>query len=167
MTPNAEVTFHKLSVAHLDDVLEIERLSFKTPWSKFAFIHEIQFQKSVFRVIEVDGRVVGYGGFWLVLDEAHISNIAVHPDYRRRGLGRMLLIRLLEEAVSRGATKASLEVRRSNVAAQQMYGGFGFKVVGVRKHYYSDENEDALIMWNGNIAATLASTTQKVKRNVE
>ncbi len=167
MTLNTEVTFHKLSVAHLDEVLEIERLGFKTPWSKFAFIHEIQFDKSVFKVVKVGGRVVGYGGFWLVLDEAHISNIAVHPDYRRRGLGRMLLIHLLEEAVSRGASKASLEVRRSNAAAQEIYGGFGFRVVGVRKHYYSDENEDALIMWNGDIAATLASTTPRAKRDVK
>jgi ribosomal-protein-alanine N-acetyltransferase len=125
--------------------------------SRSAFIHEIQFERSIFKVIKVGGRLVGYGGFWHVLDEAHISNVAIHPDYRRQGLGRMLLTHLLEEAAAKGATAATLEVRRSNVAAQKLYAGFGFKVIAVRKHYYSDENEDALIMCNDNIAGTLAA----------
>ncbi|RJP73153.1 MAG: ribosomal-protein-alanine N-acetyltransferase [Candidatus Abyssobacteria bacterium SURF_17] len=152
-----EVTFHKLAAEHLDEVLDIERQSFKTPWSKFAFLHEMQFEKSVFKVLKIDSRVIGYGGFWLVLDEAHISNIAIHPEFRRRGLGRKLLINLLVDAVSRGATKASLEVRRSNVAAQRLYEGFGFAVVSVRKRYYVDENEDALIMLNEDIPSALAA----------
>ncbi len=161
----SKVSFHDLAVAHLDDVLRIERLSFKTPWSKFAFIHEIQFERSVFRVLKVGRRIAGYGGFWLVMDEAHISNIAIHPEYRRRGLGKRLLVHLLEEAVARGASAATLEVRESNLAARKMYEGFGFRVVAVRKHYYSDENEDALVMWNGDIAATLKSVGhQKIGR---
>lgn len=156
-----EATFHKLSVADLDEVMKIERLSFETPWSKFAFIHEIQFEKSVFKTIKVGGRLVGYGGFWHILHEAHISNIAIHPDYRRRGLGRRLLVHLLEEAVARGASKATLEVRRSNLLAQRMYEGFGFKVVTVKKHYYADENEDALVMWNGDIAGMLSTAANQ------
>jgi len=159
-----EMTFHELSHDNLDAVLEIERLSFKTPWSRFAFIHEIEFEKSLFRVIKVGGLVVGYGGFWHFLDEAHISNFAIHPHYRRRGLGRLFLVHLLEEAVAKGATKATLEVRRSNLAAQKLYEGFGFRVVAVRKHYYFDENEDALIMWNADIAGTLAATIDQKRQ---
>jgi ribosomal-protein-alanine N-acetyltransferase len=140
---------------HLDDVLKIEKASFKTPWTRYAFIHEIQFEKSIFEVIKLESRIVGYGGFWHVFDEAHISNIAIHPQYRGQGLGKMLLLHLLEEAASRGATKATLEVRRSNIIAQKMYLRYGFKVVSVRKKYYVDEQEDALIMWNDNISATL------------
>ncbi|MBI5116539.1 ribosomal protein S18-alanine N-acetyltransferase [Candidatus Poribacteria bacterium] len=161
MTSTLELTFQKLSMPHLETVLEIERQSFKTPWSKFAFIHEMRFERSVFKVAKVGDHVVGYGGFWHVLDEAHISNIAVHPDHRRKGIGRRLLSHLLEEAVARGALKATLEVRRSNIAAQKLYESFGFKIVTVRKYYYSDENEDALIMWNDDIAATLAGADSR------
>ncbi|MBI4830052.1 MAG: ribosomal protein S18-alanine N-acetyltransferase [Candidatus Lindowbacteria bacterium] len=155
-------------MAHLEAVLDIERQSFKTPWSKFAFIHEMRFEKSVFKVVKVGERLVGYGGFWHILDEAHISNIAIHPDYRRKGLGRKLLTHLLEEAVARGALKATLEVRRSNIAAQKLYESFGFRVITVRKHYYSDEGEDALIMWNDDIAAALAAASaQNAQRDAE
>ena len=159
MVISRAVAFEDLQIHHLDDVLKIERVSFKTPWSRVAFVHEIQFERSFFKVIKVGGQLVGYGGFWLVLDEAHISNIAIHPDYRRQGFGKMLLAHLLEEGAAKGATVATLEVRRSNIAAQRLYESFAFKVVAVRKRYYSDENEDALIMCNDNIAGTLEALT--------
>lgn len=158
------MSFHELSLDTLDAVVEIERLSFKTPWSRFAFIHEIQYEKSLFKVIKIGRLVVGYGGFWYLLDEAHISNFAIHPAYRRRGLGRLFLAHLLEEAAAKGARKATLEVRRSNLAAQKLYEGFGFRVVAVRKHYYFDENEDALIMSNADLAGTLATTINQKKQ---
>ena len=135
--------------------MEIERLSFTTPWSRSAFFHEMESPHSVFEVMILNGRLIGYGGFWHIMDEAHISNIALHPDHRRKGLGRKLLTRLLEQAVERGAAKATLEVRQSNEAAQRLYDSFGFKMTAVRKNYYSDEGEDALIMWNDDIAASL------------
>ena len=150
-----EPTFHTLSEEHLDEIMEIERLSFTTPWSRLAFIHEIESPHSIFEVMTLNGRLIGYGGFWLIADEAHISNIALHPDHRRRGLGRKLLTRLLGQAVERGAAKATLEVRPSNEAAQRLYDSFGFKMIAVRKNYYTDEREDALIMWNDDIAASL------------
>ena len=153
-------TFHALTMADLEGVLEIERLSFKTPWSRLAFIHEMQFEQSVFKVVRLGGRLIGYGGFWHLHNEAHISNIAIHPDYQKEGFGRKLLIHLLEEAVTRGVRKASLEVRRSNVEAQKLYGAFGFAIIGVKKHYYADENEDALVMWNADIAGTLEALRQ-------
>jgi ribosomal-protein-alanine N-acetyltransferase len=159
-----EISFQNLSTADLDEVLEIEQLCFMTPWSKFAFIHEIQFEKSVFKTLRVSGRLVGYSGFWHLHDEIHISNIAVHPEYQRKGLGKTLLIHLLEEAVARKASTASLEVRRSNIAAQNLYGTFGFRVVTVKINYYSDEGEDALVMWNDNIAAALTSAGRGAHR---
>ena len=153
-------TFEKLSQEHLDDVLEIEKLSFKTPWTRFAFLHEIEFHGSVFEIARMDGRLVGYGGFWLIMDKAHISNVAIHPDCRRKGLGRVLLIHLLEQAIERGAVRATLEVRRSNDAALNLYGSFGFEIIGIRKNYYTDENEDALIMWSEDIEAGLDAVKQ-------
>ncbi|RJP16156.1 MAG: ribosomal-protein-alanine N-acetyltransferase [Candidatus Abyssobacteria bacterium SURF_5] len=157
MAKVGKLSFHTLSIKHLDEVLEIEKVSFRTPWTKYAFIHEIQFEKSVFKVLKLNGRIIGYGGFWHILDEAHISNIAIHPEYRGQGFGKMLLLHLLEEALQKGASKATLEVRRSNVIAQKMYSRFGFKIISVRKNYYTDEQEDALIMWNDDIRATLAA----------
>ncbi len=152
-----EVRFQYLMPSDLDDVQEIERLCFPTPWSRAAFLNEIHFEKSVFKTLKMETRLIGYGGFWIVLDEIHISNIAIHPTYQRQGFGRMLLAHLLEEAVARGASQASLEVRRLNMAAQKLYRGFGFRVVTVRKNYYADTREDALIMWNDDLAGTLAS----------
>ena len=150
-----EVSFQKLAKSDLDDVQEIERACFPTPWSKAAFINEIHFERSIFKTLKIGSRLIGYGGFWLVLDGIHISNIAIHPDYQRQGFGRMLLTHLLEEAVARGASQASLEVRRSNMAALKLYGEFGFKVITVRNNYYQDTKEDALVMWNDNIARSL------------
>ncbi len=150
-----EETFQKIEVSDLDETLQIERLSFTTPWSKYAFIHEMDFANSVFETVKVGGKLVGYGGFWHNMDKTHITNIAIHPAFRRRGLGRRLLIHLLELAVEKGVSKATLEVRRSNEAAQRLYLGFGFEMIAVRKHYYSEENEDALVMWNPDIAAAL------------
>jgi ribosomal-protein-alanine N-acetyltransferase len=141
--------------------MEIEHLCFPTPWSRAAFLQEIHYSKSVFKTLRIGGRLVGYGGFWHVLDEIHISNIAIHPDYRGRGYGRSLLIHLLEEAVSQGTTMASLEVRRSNIIAQNLYEAFEFKVIAVRKNYYTIENEDAFVMLNHDIRRSLARAADR------
>jgi ribosomal-protein-alanine N-acetyltransferase len=152
-----EPSFQKLVKSDLDDVQEIERACFTTPWSRAAFLNEIHFERSLFTTLKIGTRLIGYGGFWIVVDEIHISNIAIHPDYQRQGFGRMLLTHLLEEAVARGASQASLEVRRSNKAALKLYDEFGFKVVTVRRSYYQDTKEDAFVMWNDDIARTLAA----------
>ena len=153
-------TFHNLVEEDLDEIMEIEELSFTTPWSRYAFIHEMEFPSSVFKVIRIGGRLVGYGGFWHIEDKAHISNVAIHPEYRRKGLGKKLLAHLLELAVERRATKATLEVRPSNIAAQRLYGSFGFEVIAVKQDYYTDEGEDALIMWSEDIATALEIARQ-------
>jgi ribosomal-protein-alanine N-acetyltransferase len=141
----------------IDVVWTIEKLCFSIPWSRQSFVLEIEKNKCArYFVAEDSGVVVGYGGVWLVVDEAHITNIAVHPLFRRRGIGRAILRALMTEAHRIGIEKMTLEVRISNKAAQGLYRKLGFIEMGVRKGYYSDNNEDALIMWNCNISRTLA-----------
>ena len=137
----------------LDDVLEIERKSFPTPWSRFAFQTELtRNQYALYIVAKLDGRIAAYAGTWVVLDEAHITNVAVHPDFRGCGLGRAVLRGLLSRARARGATRATLEVRHGNKTAQQLYISEGFTFRGVRRGYYTDTNEDGLIMWKDDLS---------------
>ncbi|GAB6158456.1 ribosomal protein S18-alanine N-acetyltransferase [Desulfotomaculum varum] len=137
-----------MQVEHLPGVLEIERVSFPTPWSSQAFTYELtQNNFARYLVALHQDRVVGYGGMWLVLDEAHITNIAVHPQHRGHRVGEGLLLELMRQAVLQGAARMTLEVRPSNHAARQLYKKLGFQEKGRRKKYYSDTNEDAIIMW--------------------
>ena len=99
--------------------------------------------------------MIGYGGMWLILDEAHITNIAVHPEHRRRGVGRLLMETLMKEAVILKMERMTLEVRVSNKAAISLYKSLGFEEGGIRKGYYSNDREDALIMWNFHIGGWL------------
>src|SRR5881409_3939194 len=133
----------------LDDVLSIERASFSMPWSHGAFLYEME-QNQVARcfVVRHGARVAGYVCLWEVADELHITNIAVHPSARRRGIGRALLGQLLDDARGRALRLVILEVRPSNAAARALYESFGFRVVGRRRGYYYDTGEDALVMEN-------------------
>jgi ribosomal-protein-alanine N-acetyltransferase len=136
-----------MAVEDLPAVHAIERASFTTPWPPHAYRSEIETNRlASYLVARADGQVVGYGGVWLMVDEAHITTFAVHPDWRRRGIGDRLLLALLDVALERGAREATLEVRLSNVPARRLYEKFGFRPVGLRAHYYTDDNEDALIM---------------------
>jgi len=139
----------------LDDVLVIERASFSMPWSRGAFLYELE-QNRVARcwVMRESARLLGYLCLWEVADELHITNIAVHPASRRQGVGRSLLGTVLEEARGRGLRLVVLEVRPSNLEARALYESFGFRVVGRRRGYYYDTGEDALVM-----EATLAKDT--------
>jgi ribosomal-protein-alanine N-acetyltransferase len=131
----------------LDEVLAIERASFSMPWSRGAFIYEMQ-QNRVARcwVMREDGHAIGYLCLWEIADELHITNIAVHPSHRRQGVGRMLLQDILEDARERRLRLVVLEVRPSNTEARTLYEGFGFRVIGLRRGYYYDTGEDALVM---------------------
>lgn len=132
----------------IDAVLEIENLSFSIPWSKEAFLMEIKDNKCArYVVAEADGKVAGYGGFWIVIDEGHITNIAVHPDYRSMGIGLKIVEALIDIAKKNAITAMTLEVRESNTIAQHLYARFGFRPLGRRKGYYQDNSEDAIIMW--------------------
>ncbi|MGI6730353.1 MAG: ribosomal protein S18-alanine N-acetyltransferase [Anaerovoracaceae bacterium] len=129
---------------------EIDELCFAVPWSFPSFEHEIKNNKLAFYVVaEVKGVVVGYAGLWIIVDEGHITNVAVHPDYRQKNIGEGLLTVLIAATRDLGATCYTLEVRPSNHAAISLYKKLGFKECGFRKNYYEDNNEDALIMWLG------------------
>jgi ribosomal-protein-alanine N-acetyltransferase len=147
-----EISYEPLSRKNLPEVLAIESVSFPEPWSRFLFLKEIDQPSSYFMVFRLDSEVIGYGGFWLVADEAHITNIAVHPLYRRQGYGSMILQHLLDAAISKKATMATLEVRQSNLAALNMYRKFKFRQVAIQKGYYAHTGENATVMVNDDLA---------------
>jgi [ribosomal protein S18]-alanine N-acetyltransferase len=125
----------------------IESASFPSPWPPYAFRGEIETNRMAhYLVVRAGERLVAYAGIWLMVDEAHVTTFAVLPAYRRRGIGGRLLSELIELAVGLGATVVTLEVRLGNAGARRLYQQFGFRPVGVRPRYYSDNGEDALIM---------------------
>lgn len=141
-----------LTLKQIDDIVEIEKLSFKTPWTKEAFISELTRNKCAkYRAIVDNEKVVGYGGMWIMIDEAHITNIAIHPEFRGIGLGNLIMEDLLNVARNNGARSMTLEVRTGNITALNLYKKFGFLEVARRKGYYQDTGEDAIIMWKYNI----------------
>ena len=142
---------HKLEESFLDGIDEIERATFKDPWSKKSYEAEISNSVAVYRVITVENEVVAYGGFWQIFDEGHITNVAVKKEFRQKGLGTLLMHALIKEAREKEIHSMTLEVRLSNINAQKLYEKFGFKSAGVRPKYYSD-GEDAVIMWLEDIS---------------
>lgn len=142
----SEITSGLMTADDVDAVHEVEVLSFAAPWSKDSFLREVNENKCArYVVLRDDGRAIAYAGVWFILDEAHITNIAVHPDYRGKGLGTRVVGEMIQLAADSGMNWMTLEVRRSNAAAQHLYHKFGFIDVGYRKRYY-ENNEDALIM---------------------
>ncbi len=145
---SAEVTFEKMRKRHLPAVLRIEHRSHPRAWSLGVFTSELAQKASRYYVVcRVGGKVAGYGGLMFVADEAHVTNLAVAPDLRRQHLGARLLAHLAQESTRRRCQAMTLEVRASNVAAQQLYRKFGFVSAGVRRNYYAETGEDAIIMW--------------------
>lgn len=146
------VSIRPMVIKDLPQVHAIDLLSFSLPWPESSFRYEmLENPRSLLRVAEVESPqghslLVGAVVVWLVLDEAHIATLAVHPDYRRRGIARCMMSEILGEVASQGAQEVTLEVRESNIAAQSLYHSFGFAVVGRRLRYYHDNHEDALIM---------------------
>lgn len=131
----------------VDEVYGIELASFSSPWTRQMIESEVLHPQTVYLVLEIDSKVVAYGGYWCVVDEAHITNLAVRKDMRRRGLGQKMLQALMDSAIEKGLTRMTLEVRESNITAQQLYVKMGFVHSGIRPHYYEDNDEDAVIMW--------------------
>lgn len=142
-----QFTIVDMTSEHLVDICEISIFSFPIPWSYDSFKRELKNKLASYLVVIMDNRVLAYGGIWVILEEAHITNIAVHPDYRCKGIGETLLNALLDKAYARGAKEITLEVRVSNLPAQWLYKKLGFSEEGIRKNYYEDNKEDALIMW--------------------
>lgn len=131
----------------LEDILLIERASFPTPWSRGIFLGEMEHPFCHSLVALVEEQIVGYICFAVVYDEIHLRNLAVHRDWKRQGVASKLLSRMIAISALEGAQYGTLEVRRSNRAALELYKRFGFVVEGIRPFYYSDTSEDALIMW--------------------
>ena len=145
--PRLVMTIDRMTEDDIQAVHEIERQSFPTVWRVEAYANELRKPVGCYLVARQEDRVIGFTGMWLVRDEAHIATLAVTPTCRRRGIGSRLMFALIHEAVRRGATHMTLEVRESNLAARRLYEGLGFEVVARIGHYYLDTGEDALVMW--------------------
>ena len=141
-----ELSFRPAEERDVEEIARIEALSFKTPWSREMILSEMKEPISHFTLALCQEEVVGYYGFLHILDELHILNIAVDPDYRRKGIGGRLMATLLSEARALGIRAVTLEVRESNQTAIRLYERVGFSLAGVRPHYYTDK-ENALIYW--------------------
>ena len=141
------VAIEPMAEQHVAAVTEIDRLSNGAPWSADSFSREILNSQAHYFVSMDSGQVTGFAGFWTLVDEAHVTTIAVRPECRGRGIGRALMEHLLRTAALLGMTCATLEVRVSNEKAIKLYESLGFLNSGVRKNYYPDNREDAVIMW--------------------
>lgn len=138
----------KMTIEDIDAVVKIEEDCFTMPWSKNSFLMEIKENLlAIYCVAEMEGQVLGYGGIWLIVGEGHITNVAVHSKHRGQGAGKIIIEELISQCKIMGIKKMTLEVRRSNLVAQNLYKQYGFILSGVRPEYYQDDKEDALIMW--------------------
>jgi len=150
-----DIGIRALELNDLDGIMSIEPAVYGAHhWSRQSFINELTNPAgSYFGAISPeDGSIIGYTGFWLVQDEAHVTTLAVHPDHRRKKIGERLLIQIIMEARKLGANRLTLEVRASNEAAQNLYYKYNFRRLGVRPRYYQDNSEDAFILWTDRVA---------------
>ncbi len=141
-----DIVIGGLETGDLPAVLEIELASFTTPWSETSFFNELKNPRAISRAARKDGRVAGYIFASRILDEGHILDLAVHPDFRRQGIASALVAHVIEHLREEGIRFIFLEVRESNVPAIKMYGKFGFEEIGIRKNYYVSPDEDAVVM---------------------
>jgi ribosomal-protein-alanine N-acetyltransferase len=150
------MTIEPMTTGDIPVVTRIERASFSTVWPSDAFYNELSTNKVAhYFVGRIGDRIVAYGGIWVILEDSHVTTIAVDPAFRGKRLGEIMLLYLIDQAIERGAAWLTLEVRESNVVAQQLYRKYGFTTVTMRRGYYSDDNESALVMWAGNLKSEL------------
>jgi len=147
----SEIVIRKATEKDVSQIAELDKICFSVPWSEQAFEKELKQNKLAFYIIaevKETGQIVGYAGVWLIQEEGHITNVAVHPDFRRKHIGMAIVEVLMKESSKRAGTETfTLEARKSNTAAIELYKKFGFIEVGIRKGYYQENNEDAVIMW--------------------
>jgi ribosomal-protein-alanine N-acetyltransferase len=154
-----------MTASDIAAVMRIERACFSTVWPSDAFYNELSTNKLAhYFVGRVEDRIVAYGGVWVILEDSHVTTLAVDPEYRGRRFGEVLMLRLIDEAIERGAAWMTLEVRESNAIAQRLYRKYGFTTVTMRSGYYSDDNESALIMWAGSLRSELYRNRLRVLR---
>ena len=142
------IHFRTLLPEDAEGVAAVERESFPTPWSREDFWREASNDFACYIVALEDAEIIGFGGCWISFEEAQVTNIALTSAQRGRGLGKDLMTRLMCAAAARGAERMTLEVRPSNTSALRLYEGLGFAAIGVRKKYYQDNDEDAILMWH-------------------
>lgn len=160
------MTIGPMMTGDIPAVSRIEKASFATVWPSDAFYNELNTNKVAhYFVGRIGDCVVAYGGIWVILEDSHITTIAVDPSYRGRRLGEVMLLHLIDEAIERGAAWLTLEVRESNVVAQQLYRKYGFTTVTMRRGYYSDDNESALVMWAGNLKSEIYKNRLRALRS--
>ena len=148
--------FRPMQKADVSRVAELERICFRSPWSEQSLAGELKNRIAHYRVGILQESIQAYAGMWVLYDEAHITNVAVAPEYRRMGYGRALMLEMFRTAILYGAGSMTLEVREGNLGAQALYQGLGFEKSGRRKRYYTDTGEDAFIMWNRDIQKSAA-----------
>lgn len=139
-------TIREMNIADAKAVAEVEHDVFTTPWSSEMFEQEIENVLTTYMLVCMDEEIIGFAGFWLVVDEAQVTNIAIKQDWQERGYGRVLVTKLMQSAQQKGALSISLEVRPSNKRAIKLYEKLGFKEVGIRPNYYQDDGENAILM---------------------
>ena len=139
------LTFREMTLDDLPVIVDLEREIYPQPWSEGIFIDELSRHDRVYVIAEADDRIAGFGGLMLIEGDAHVTTLAVRPEARLRGLGTRLMLQLIYAGLERGSSNLTLEVRSSNTEAQRLYEKFGMTAVGMRKHYYRDD--DAVIMW--------------------
>ena len=142
------IVIEEMKEEDIDGVFEVEKNCFEDYWSKDSFKKELNNNLAKYLVAKVDEKIAGYVGIWFVVDEGHITNVAVHENFRGKKIGDKLIKRLVEVCKDNNIVSMTLEVRASNVVAQNLYRKYGFKMAGLRKEYYSNNKEDAIIMWN-------------------
>jgi ribosomal-protein-alanine N-acetyltransferase len=139
-------------VGDIKEMAALDLACFASPWSEECFRQELEENKLAFYVVaELDGKIIGYAGLWAIIDEGHITNIVTAPEYRRKGVAKAIVKVLINVSEKAGLNSFTLEVRTSNSKAQNLYKQFGFEASGLRKGYYEDNGEDAIIMWRGTI----------------
>ena len=146
-----KLSFREMVPEDAEQVEKVEQACFAIPWSRKSFWEEAANENTFYLLALDDGEVIGYAGTWLVAGEAQITNVAVAPEYRGKGVGTALMTELVRHVKEQGITAMTLEVRPSNAPALALYAKFGMKEAGRRKGYYSDNGEDAIIMWNTKI----------------
>ena len=162
--PSTHITILRMEIADVPTVADLDVKCFPTPWTETAYYTEVNNPSAYYAVAKSDGRIVGYAGMWMIMDEAHITTIGVDPEFRGQKIGERVLVHILDEAVNRGMRRATLEVRRTNAVAQNLYAKYGFHTVAVRKGYYANNNEDAFVMWIDDMWSDEFLRTLRVRR---
>src|SRR6266540_287704 len=166
--PPLSVVVESMTLDDVDAIQAIERASFSTPWPAHAYRQEIQTNRLAhYLVIRTGDQIVGYAGLWMLVDEAHLTTFAIEPRWRRRGLGARLLLAVMDLALDRRASEATLEVRLTNLPARRLYEKFGFRPVGIRPRYYTDNHKDALIMTTDRLdSPTMVQRIERLRAEV-